>query len=81
MNMNEPRWYVIGKYGEAYPCASKQNAEWRRSISDEEYPSSAPHRAVQLVDAAELEAAQKRIAELEAELEQAKIECTNAINN
>jgi hypothetical protein len=79
--MNEPRWYCVSNAGFAQLCVDKQNALDLAFGSDAMFSMSRPHRAVQLVDAAELEAAQKRIAELEAELEQAKIECTNAINN
>lgn len=63
--MNIPRWYVINKNGQVYLAGSRIVAAEHVVLFDASYPKSAPHRAAQLVDAAELEAAQKRIAELE----------------
>jgi len=62
--MNEPKWYVVGTDGIAELHRDRAHAEAtvaRRACGGE-------FKAVQLVDAAELEAANARIAELESEL-------------
>tara|TARA_R110000868_G_scaffold127605_2_gene335400 strand:+ start:976 stop:1290 length:315 start_codon:yes stop_codon:yes gene_type:complete len=104
--MNEPRWYVVNAAGNMHACVDEEGARQKVILFDAHNSEFGPHRAVQLVDAAELEQAHKRIvelekakhqltglinlaegqanrriAELEAEIEQAMIECTNAINN
>ena len=62
--MTEARWYCVHtKYGFAEWCENKDEAEIRAAECNVEL-STDIFRAVQLVDAAELEKAQKRIAEL-----------------
>lgn len=63
--MNDPKWYCLDMYtGHAMLCDDEQDAVEYAAWVNKVQPN--PHRAVQLVDAAELEAANKRIAELEA---------------
>ncbi len=68
--MTEARWYCVDSMGHALICSSKEDAEREADEWDAFDATTGPHRAVQLVDAAELEAANARIAELEAELVQ-----------
>jgi len=53
----EPRWYVVDKNGRANLAWDKETAEICAAEFNRTYPDIAPHRAVQLVDAAELESA------------------------
>jgi hypothetical protein len=66
--MNEPLWYVIDKDGQANIGWSRMAAAAYAVNFDQSYPSVAPHRVAQLVDADEIKRAHKRIAELEAVL-------------
>ena len=51
------RWYVIDRSGIATLCDDKADAEEIANYCNEHFMCSAPHRAVRLVDAAEVEAA------------------------
>lgn len=53
--MTEPRWYCVSTDGNAFMCEDKDHADRMSKVSDECFKRHAPHRAVQLVDAAELE--------------------------
>lgn len=62
-------WYSVDKNGAARLCKGKDDAEEVTMVSNRFLPMDAPHRAVQLVDAQEIDALKARIAELEAEME------------
>lgn len=59
----QPHWYMLNNIGMATLCAGKEDAEACAAEYDQQHPRMAPHRAVQLVDAAELD---KLTARLEA---------------
>ena len=71
------KWYCVNNYGLAQLCRDRQNALDLAFGSDAMYPSSAPHRAVQLVDAADLEQAQDRAGQLEMALESLVERCNS----
>ena len=54
--MTTPRWYMVDKMGMATLCASKADAEKEAADAQRFWPHMGPHRAVQLVDAADVEA-------------------------
>lgn len=60
--MNEPRWYCVSNNGSAELCFSQSDAEKVAEDNDAEFPIRSPHRAVQLVDAAEIERLEAEIA-------------------
>lgn len=49
----EARWYCVSAQGLPMLCASKEDAEREAARNDKVWPKGAPHRAVQLCDAAE----------------------------
>ena len=49
----EARWYCVNAQGLPMLCASKEDAEREAARNDKVWPKGAPHRAVQLCDAAE----------------------------
>ena len=49
--LREDRWYMVNKDGMPTLCADKKDAEREAAFSDKAWPSMAPHRAVQLVEA------------------------------
>ncbi|MFM2053918.1 MAG: hypothetical protein RL456_1955 [Pseudomonadota bacterium] len=51
-----PRWYVLDAGGRARLCADDVDATEAAAECDKAWPSAAPHRAVQLVEVAELDA-------------------------
>ena len=51
----EPRWYCFAKDGRATLCIDKEDAEHWKEYLDKSFPQWAPHRAVQLIDASEVE--------------------------
>jgi len=63
--MNDPRWYCVNSFGVALLCCDKEGAEIEAEHMDRVDSKHAPHRAVQLVDAAEAERLQKRVNDLE----------------
>jgi hypothetical protein len=66
---SEANWYCVSQDGVATLFVDKDDAEANAKVANRLFPGYAPYRAVQLVDAAELDALKARIAELEAELE------------
>jgi hypothetical protein len=66
---SDAKWYCVDKDGEATLCVDKHDAEVSARLGNRAFPGYAPHRAVQLVDAQEIDVLKARIAELEAELE------------
>lgn len=68
--MTDARWYCLDSMGNALICSSKEDAEREAAEWEVVDSSTGPHRAVQLVDAAELEAANARIAELKLRIAQ-----------
>jgi hypothetical protein len=60
--VTEPRWYCVSKYGMATLCRDDKDAKRSGKRFDLLYPQHAPHRAMQLIDAAE-------VARLRAEVE------------
>ena len=50
--MTEPRWYCITSDGAATLCVDRADAEQNAADADIQFPRRAPHRAVQLVEAA-----------------------------
>lgn len=73
--MTTPRWYMVNKMGMATLCASKADAEKEAADAQRFWPHMGPHRAVQLVEAADVEAmrAGYDAARLEIESLQARI--------
>jgi len=53
--MNEPRWYCVNSFGVALLCCDKEGAEIEAVHMDRVDSKHAPHRAVQLVDAAKIQ--------------------------
>lgn len=49
--LREARWYMVNKDGMPTLCADKKDAEREATFSDKAWPSRAPHRVVQLVEA------------------------------
>ena len=49
------RWYCVSRDGRATLCTCEQDAKENVASQNIDWPHSAPHRAVQLVDAAEVE--------------------------
>jgi len=56
--MSDRRWYCLGKDGVATLCADKDDAEQSAKLASLDWPRNAPYRAVQLVEADELDALQ-----------------------
>ena len=54
--MTTPRWYMVDKMGMATLCTSKADAQQEAADAQRFWPHMGPHRAVQLVDAADVEA-------------------------
>ena len=52
--MTEPRWYCVNRIGVAALCLNEKDAKYAARHADDVYPQHAPHRAVQLIDAAEV---------------------------
>ena len=55
MSTPDARWYCLSHNGMATLCAGEADAKAEAERCDAEWPRHAPHRAVQLVDAAEIE--------------------------
>lgn len=85
---SDEKWYCLSQDGVATLCTDHDDAEANAKVSNRVSPMYAPHRAVQLVDAAEIDALKARIAELEAQnaelrnatLEEAAVIC-DGLNN
>ena len=54
MSDTAARWYCVNREGMATLCADEADARENVADNDKIWPRHAPHRAVQLVDAAEL---------------------------
>lgn len=50
------RWYMVNKMGMATLCANKADAQQEAADAQRFWPHMGPHRAVQLVEAADVEA-------------------------
>ena len=61
-------WYCVNAIGVAELCRNKEHAAKKTLDHGSRWPGLGPFRAVQLVDAQEIDALKARIAELEAEL-------------
>ena len=68
----KPRWYCVAKNGATTLCDNKEDAEEEAKAGDAVWPQLAPHRAVQLVEAAEVERLQAEIDALRKQLETIK---------
>jgi hypothetical protein len=60
------RWYCVSREGLATLCKDEADARATARGSDQAWRTAGPHRAVQLVDAAEVERLRARVLELEA---------------
>ena len=67
-----PRWYSVNNIGMATLCADKADAEDVARTCDIDFPRQSPHRAVQLVEASNLDTertarqeAQQRLADMQ----------------
>ena len=49
------RWYTVNRIGDATLCVDKRDAEENAHEADLVWPGDAPHRAVQLFEAGEVE--------------------------
>ena len=67
--MTTPRWYMVNKMGMATLCASKADAEKEAADAQSVWPHMGPHRAVQLVEAADVEALRAGYAAARLEIE------------
>lgn len=54
--MTTPRWYMVNEMGMATLCSDKDGAEKEAADAQMAWPHMGPHRAVQLVEAADVEA-------------------------
>ena len=54
--LRDARWYMIDKDGMATLCTDMEDAEKEAKDANMAWPHTAPHRAVQLVEAADVEA-------------------------
>lgn len=64
----ELRWYCVSKDGAATLCANQADANQNAKLADEMWPRLGPHRAVQLVDSAEVERLQAELDALRADV-------------
>jgi hypothetical protein len=60
------RWYCVSRDGLATLCKDEADARATARGSDQAWRTAGPHRAVQLVDAAEVQRLRARVLELEA---------------
>jgi hypothetical protein len=60
------RWYCVSRQGMATLCLSEEEARQLAEESNVDFPRCSPHRAVRLIDAAEVEALRAEVAELDA---------------
>lgn len=60
----EARWYCVNAQGLPMLCDSKEDAEREAARNDKVWPKGAPHRAVQLCDAAERDRLRADVREL-----------------
>lgn len=67
--MNTPRWYMIDKDGMATLCTDREDAEKEAKDANMAWPHTAPHRAVQLVEVADVEALRTGYAAARLEIE------------
>lgn len=62
--MTAPNWYMVNKLGMATLCSDKDGAEKEAADAQMAWPHMGPHRAVQLVEAADVEALRAALAKL-----------------
>lgn len=67
--MNGRIWYCVNKIGIATACNDEQDALETAAEAEKDWPHRAPHRAMRLVDAAEMDELRAENAGLRAELE------------
>ena len=67
--MTTPRWYRVNKDGMATLCADREDAEKEAKDANMAWPHTAPHRAVQLVEVADVEALRTGYAAARLEIE------------
>ncbi len=60
--MNTPNWYRVNKLGMATLCSDKDDAEKEAADAQMAWPHMGPHRAVQLVEVADVEAMRAALA-------------------
>lgn len=60
--METHRWYMLNKMGMATLCLSEKDAKKEARAMDMAWPHMGPHRAVQLVEAADVEAMRAALA-------------------
>ena len=70
--MNTPRWYMVNKMGMATLCTDKDGAEQEAIDAQMAWPHMGPHRAVRLVEAADVEALRAGYAAARLEIESLK---------
>ena len=81
-----PRWYSVNNIGMATLCADKADAEDVARTCDIDFPRQSPHRAVQLVEASNLDTertarqeAQQRLADMQELAEKAGLAHMKAV--
>ncbi len=67
--MTEPRWYMVNKDGMATLCTDRADAEKEAEDAQSVWPHMGPHRAVQLVEVADVEALRTGYAAARLEIE------------
>lgn len=70
--MTTPNWYMLNKDGMATLCTDKEDAEKEAADAQSVWPHMGPYRAVQLVDAADVEALRAGYAAARLEIESLK---------
>ena len=66
------RWYMLNKMGMATLCTDKESAEQEAADAQSVWPHMGPHRAVQLIEAADVEALRAGYAAARLEIESLK---------
>lgn len=74
----EARWYCVNAQGLPMLCASKEDAEREAARNDKVWPKGAPHRAVQLCDAAERDRLRAQVEDMRAAVHSCHPGCSNA---
>ena len=74
----EARWYCVSAQGLPMLCASQEDAEREAVRNDNTWPLGAPHRAVQLCDAAERDRLRAQVEDMRAAVHSCHPGCSNA---